>query len=426
MCFGNQLKLIFDRTPSLAMLFTGITLDYNSTQKNEPFECLTDQSSFFEPSNAKINKSFSLTEICKNVTFVQPFINIKQSLVQATHTCSLLGGRLLMFKEFKKLYTGLVPLFNNSLLSTSKIYETSSTMSWCYGEKIISEMNIEGTEYYKVFHLRDQDYRFLKPFYGLYINFCIAPRYKRVNLYGPLRQFMQEYLMLSLNSDIKLFSKYGDISRLERRDKEWILSSEAHNEKVFLKNAILPFGRKFWSFQNQTQLLTFTVCSLDEFTCSDGNCLPNSVRCNNTFECKDESDEEQCSPIVKQASYQVHVVPPPRENESMFTIDVDGWVKKIGNIAPNDDKLMLEVKIQYEWYDPRLVFWNPLINQTLNCSEIWSPEIKMLDNKISGFQVEYKSLLSECRLLTTRANKSELKRSYTSPYMGKHLLSTLR
>ena len=193
------------------------------------------------------------------------------------------------------------------------------------------------------------------------------------------------------------------------------------DEQSILKNAILPFGRKLWTFQAQEHLMTFTICDLTEFTCTNGDCLPKSVRCNNTIECEDASDEEACTPVVKKQGYQMRTVPPPRNNESMLTMDIYGWIIKIGNISPNDKNLILEAVLYYEWYDPRLMFWNPVINQTLDCNEIWIPRVSMLDGAEDyGFQVEYKDVLSECGVQTSRINKSELKQSFTDSHMGKH------
>ena len=40
-------------------------------------------------------------------------------------------------------------------------------------------------------------------------------------------------------------------------------------------------------------------CRRDQFTCeSDGQCLPDSARCNGIIECEDRSDELNCGKLI--------------------------------------------------------------------------------------------------------------------------------
>ena len=40
--------------------------------------------------------------------------------------------------------------------------------------------------------------------------------------------------------------------------------------------------------------LTYTGCDYDEFTCDNGECVPNSYRCDDYDDCEDYSDEDGC------------------------------------------------------------------------------------------------------------------------------------
>ena len=44
-------------------------------------------------------------------------------------------------------------------------------------------------------------------------------------------------------------------------------------------------------------LLLFEGCTSNQFTCSNGQCVPSSSRCNNVRECTDGSDESNCGNI---------------------------------------------------------------------------------------------------------------------------------
>ena len=44
-------------------------------------------------------------------------------------------------------------------------------------------------------------------------------------------------------------------------------------------------------FQNQT------ACSSEEFTCTDGTCVPLHFRCDLKADCLDRSDEEDCRKV---------------------------------------------------------------------------------------------------------------------------------
>lgn len=45
---------------------------------------------------------------------------------------------------------------------------------------------------------------------------------------------------------------------------------------------------------NCTFILTVETCQVNEFTCSDGNCIPIAKKCNLDFDCRDRSDEITC------------------------------------------------------------------------------------------------------------------------------------
>ena len=58
-------------------------------------------------------------------------------------------------------------------------------------------------------------------------------------------------------------------------------------------------------------MLSLTRCSDDEFTCTDGACVPSTKRCDLRDHCSDGSDEDGCHNIVTPAGYRPNLPPPP-------------------------------------------------------------------------------------------------------------------
>ena len=44
--------------------------------------------------------------------------------------------------------------------------------------------------------------------------------------------------------------------------------------------------------------MTLTKCSINEFTCNDGSCVPLENRCDLKPDCEDNSDEKLCKKVV--------------------------------------------------------------------------------------------------------------------------------
>ena len=59
---------------------------------------------------------------------------------------------------------------------------------------------------------------------------------------------------------------------------------------------------------NYTKLFSLSFCSDEEFTCSDGHCVSMARRCDGKTDCKDRSDEKQCSLIAPNEEYNKEVL----------------------------------------------------------------------------------------------------------------------
>ena len=55
--------------------------------------------------------------------------------------------------------------------------------------------------------------------------------------------------------------------------------------------------------------LKLTGCEDDEFTCADGQCIDINLRCDQITDCRDESDEQECTLLRLKSGYN-KMIPP--------------------------------------------------------------------------------------------------------------------
>ncbi|KAF2361463.1 Low-density lipoprotein (LDL) receptor class A repeat [Trinorchestia longiramus] len=78
-----------------------------------------------------------------------------------------------------------------------------------------------------------------------------------------------------------------------------------------------PMGRRLWNLQkpvcNQDEgqrMLLLTSCKDEDYSCSDGTCIPRDLRCDLKYDCIDRSDEAECEIVVLPSDYRDDL--PPR------------------------------------------------------------------------------------------------------------------
>ena len=128
-----------------------------------------------------------------------------------------------------------------------------------------------------------------------------------------------------------------------------------------------PAGRHYWIYgENEKQrcyedkdqsIFTLTTCSfLNDFTCSDGACINKYKRCDDTPDCDDESDEENCTVVKLDPDYRPGE-PPKLPNNEINYLKTSINVRRIDNIQL-DGTMTMTMDIIIEWKDPKLTFLN--------------------------------------------------------------------
>ena len=141
--------------------------------------------------------------------------------------------------------------------------------------------------------------------------------------------------------------------------------------------------------ESYVRTLTFSVCTADEFTCRDGNCVPMTRRCDGKFECRDKTDEKDCFLIVEDPSYSKGISPPPPKKLNFTDIHISVNLIEILKIDEIEKIFEVKFKLFCTWVDSRLTYENLKKNPNLNVLQledqksIWTPSIIFSNTKES-------------------------------------------
>lgn len=140
---------------------------------------------------------------------------------------------------------------------------------------------------------------------------------------------------------------------------------------------------KCYTGGSKEKKIKLTTCSYGEFTCNDGQCIDIEQRCDQTSNCNDESDEDDCKMIFMKDNYNKKIPPfffdkinnkniPVNVNASMSVIDI---IK----IAEVDHTFTLKFRLVLEWYDYRIKYYNLKKSRSANAlaieevQKLWIP-----------------------------------------------------
>ena len=122
-----------------------------------------------------------------------------------------------------------------------------------------------------------------------------------------------------------------------------------------------------------------------QFTCDDGICVSMELRCDQTINCADGSDEVNCKMIEKSSNYNRRV--PPFQFDSIDNkisptkVCISLMILNILKISEVEHLFSLKFTFVMQWYDHRLKFLNLKSRQSANSltykeiQEVWIPNL---------------------------------------------------
>ena len=241
----------------------------------------------------------------------------------------------------------------------------------------------------------------------------------------------------NLGPDQYYFEGYFGSKITPRKSKlgpliEWIFKYEFIQANCTTND--LPLGTNKWYFPRPDSpfflTLNLNACNESEFSCTDGTCIHKYGRCNQIFECPDNSDEVECNRINIPEGYQKIVHPSAGKGENM---DLDLFVDILHILnMDNENKLFkLKFEISSMWQDERLEFHNLQTNiednqvDATEWKQIWIPNI-LFYNTEEGFTSEQMENNDQSKVFLKRLseetlpdNKSELIKNFV--YKGENV-----
>ena len=299
-------------------------------------------------------------------------------------------------------------IYNKTQLLDTSLFGDGEPNDGRHGNCVMWNLKMDGT-------LRDEVCR---PMAGINVQcFCLVEQNVLLKLRGLCSASYLDsmYTVKYENSTIKLRGMTG--TEINLNHGEWKAATTGKDEKETKSISILAspgsylLGKHDWiiskdskvcSSQNSASAsfyrtsLKLSGCDDNEFTCWDGECVPMEERCDQVFDCSDQSDERDCQMLVLEDSYQTsvppllsslaengkRVVPPVKVNVSLELIEVLGVNEK-------ENQIEAKIKTTLKWFDHRINFYNlkkEIFLNTLRITDVkrvWSPKIIFSNTKES-------------------------------------------
>ena len=195
-------------------------------------------------------------------------------------------------------------------------------------------------------------------------------------------------------ADQKIY-KVFILNRYDEKDMMW--KATTIGQPNFLATSKAPhktllLGPANWTVYNDSKscsteefytiTLTLSACSMNQFTCTDGSCISMTVRCDGRSDCKDESDEEQCTYLIPSLGYNKFLVPPPLQGDELLVLNVSINILDIISIDENQGFFRTKFTLTRSWFDIHLTYQNLKKNKTNSLytedkSIIWRPNFEL-------------------------------------------------
>ena len=203
------------------------------------------------------------------------------------------------------------------------------------------------------------------------------------------------------NDEKGLLTFYGfdsSIIRYDTKERLWVLTIEHKADIVATCESELTsfvLGNHDWKVTNdfgcysggtEVKRLSFSTCTLDQYTCNDGLCVSLVSRCNGEVDCEDKSDELECRIMEESKTYKKHLPPPPQHNKTKLAVEMSIEVINMGGIDEIESTVEFQFILHMKWFEGRMNFLNLRESgkNTLNYQEmklLWIPKIVFYNTK---------------------------------------------
>ena len=190
---------------------------------------------------------------------------------------------------------------------------------------------------------------------------------------------------------------------------EWLIENDSHT----------CGGDPLKSHTYQT-FLKMTSCLDDEFTCWNGDCIPLEQRCDQVFDCDDQSDEKDCQIVLLSDSYKRSVPPLTRlktggsKNFSPVKVRVNLTVMDVLAIREMKNEIQINLRMNITWTEVRATFKNLKQRTMLNTlpeelkKTIWIPSIFYTNLNDHFSYTNIKDNMKHSNIIVNREGKGEL------------------
>ena len=177
-----------------------------------------------------------------------------------------------------------------------------------------------------------------------------------------------------MDNDEKGFVTYygfdSSIIRYDNKQRLWVLTIEHKPDIVATCGSELTsfvLGNHDWKVTNdfgcyaegtEVKRVSFSTCSLDQYTCNDGLCVELKSRCDGQVDCEDKSDEFECRLVEESKTYKKDLPPPPQQNKTKVEVEMSIEVINMGGIDEIESTVEFQFILHMAWFEGRRNFLN--------------------------------------------------------------------